>query len=157
MKLIRFSILLLIVCLVPGFTEKDTSLVIKFENIRNENGYLLVSLCDAPEQFPNQPKWKYRISKSDLKDQGNVYQIKKVVSGKYAIAIIDDENCDMVLQRNLLGIPREGYGFSNNIKPTIKGAPEFEACTFAVQEGMVTTIMIEVQYMFKDPEKNKDN
>jgi uncharacterized protein (DUF2141 family) len=31
--------------------------------------------------------------------------------GKYAIAVIHDENCNGKLDTNMFGIPKEGYGF----------------------------------------------
>jgi len=132
---------------------EETTVVIKFHNIRGEDGNILISMYDAPNQFPYQPKWKYMISKSRLMEQENRFHIKEVKSGKYAIAIFDDENCDTVMQKNFLGIPKEGYGFSNNPKPSIKGAPDFEDCTFAVSEGTENLVEIELQYLFRKPDE----
>ncbi len=131
----------------------ETTVVIQFHNIRGEEGNMLISMYDAPNQFPYQPKWKYLISKSRLMEQGNRFHIKEVKSGKYAIAIFDDENCDTVMQKNFLGIPKEGYGFSNNPKPSIKGAPAFDDCMFAVSEGAENLVEIELQYLFRKPDE----
>lgn len=149
-----FSIPVALLLLVMTSADvADTTLVIQFHNIRGETGNILISMYDAPEQFPYQPKWKYMISKARLLEQDNQYLINKVNSGKYAIATFDDENCDTVMQKNFLGIPKEGYGFSNNPKPSFKGAPSFEDCTFAVAEGTENLVEIELQYLFGKPDE----
>ena len=156
MKAIRF--LLILVALVSFTATKlaDADVIIHFFNIRGEDGNILIALYDSPDQFPGKPKWKYMISKIKLKEQGNRFPINEIKSGTYAISIIDDENCDTVMQKNFLGIPKEGYGFSNNIKPSIKGAPSFEECTFPVDEDKENIINIELQYLFKKSDEEKE-
>jgi uncharacterized protein (DUF2141 family) len=34
--------------------------------------------------------------------------------GRYAVAVIHDENLNHKLDRNLVGLPKEGFGFANN-------------------------------------------
>ncbi len=51
--------------------------------------------------------------------------------GTYAMAVYHDENDDHHLDRSLLGLPAEGYGFSNNVKPLL-GLPAFDSVTFRV-------------------------
>jgi uncharacterized protein (DUF2141 family) len=45
------------------------------------------------------------------------------------MAVIHDENMDGKLETNMLGIPTEGYGFSNDAEGT-SGAPSFSAASF---------------------------
>jgi len=149
MKAFRIPLTLLILGILSASKLPDTDVIIQFLNVRGEKGNMLISLYDAPEQFPYKPKWRYMISKTKLKEQGNKYPIREVKSGKYAIAIFDDENCDTVMQKNFLGMPKEGYGFSNNIKPSIRGAPSFEECTFPVNDGKENIVKIELQYLFR--------
>ena len=53
--------------------------------------------------------------------------------GSYAIAVIHDENDNARLD-TVLGIPREGFGFSRN--PAIGfGPPRFTAARFAIDDG----------------------
>jgi len=49
----------------------------------------------------------------------------KVPPGKYAVAVLHDENENQKLDRNFLGIPTEGFGFSNN-PPVFLSAPSFK-------------------------------
>ena len=51
--------------------------------------------------------------------------------GTYAVAVYHDENDNHHFDRTLLGLPAEGYGFSNNVKPLF-GLPSFASVTFPV-------------------------
>jgi uncharacterized protein (DUF2141 family) len=153
MKIYRIIIFLFAILFMTSTNFSETAVVIQFLNIRGEEGNILISLYDAPDQFPYQPKWKYMIAKTKLKEQGNRFLINEVKSGKYAIATFDDENCDTIMQKNFLGMPKEGYGFSNNAKPSIKGAPSFEECTFLVDEGRENIVKIDLHYLFKKPDE----
>ena len=54
--------------------------------------------------------------------------------GVYAVALFHDENADGHLNTNALGIPTEGYGFSNN--PTLYfGPPDLSRVRFALHPG----------------------
>ena len=54
-----------------------------------------------------------------------------------------DENKDGKINKNLILIPQEGYGFSNNIKPRFK-APSFKHAAFVLSND--TTIQIKLRY-----------
>lgn len=54
--------------------------------------------------------------------------------GTYAVAVFHDENNNHHLDTNFLGLPTEGYGFSNNAAISL-GPPKFEAVRIAVQPG----------------------
>ena len=54
----------------------------------------------------------------------------EIPPGTYAIGVDIDENENMKLDTNFLGIPKEQYGFSNNTKAF--GTPKFEAASFVI-------------------------
>lgn len=65
-------------------------------------------------------------------------------SGDYAIAIYHDENGDHKFNRTLIGMPAEGYGFSNDA-PTVAGLPTYSATKFTAHEG-ITPLTITMRY-----------
>ena len=91
-------------------------------------GYLMVGVYDSQATF--------------LKDEGLVDEAKLAVvanasdhhiiaifnqlmlNKKYAIAVYHEVNGNGKLDKNFLGIPTEGYGFSNNARGTF-GPPNF--------------------------------
>lgn len=59
--------------------------------------------------------------------------------GRYAIRAFVDENGNGKLDTNIVGIPLERYGFSNNARGTL-GAPGFEAAALRVDADLQTVI-----------------
>ncbi len=53
--------------------------------------------------------------------------------GTYAVAVYHDANNNHRFDRTLLGLPAEGYGFSNNVVPLI--LPSFSSVRIAVPAG----------------------
>ena len=99
-------------------------------NIRNSTGTVACALFESADGFPTE----------FLRSATNVMIIKirktqarcdfeDIPPGTYAIAVIHDENMNGKLDTNWLGIPTEGYGFSNDAKGLI-GVPSFSAASF---------------------------
>lgn len=62
--------------------------------------------------------------------------------GTYALAVYHDENANQSFDRTGIGLPAEGYGFSNN-PPTLVGLPTFRSVRLAIpRTGMLTRIQM---------------
>lgn len=66
------------------------------------------------------------------------------VPGTYALAIYHDANNNHHFDRTLIGLPAEGYGFSNDA-PTLFGPPAFSAARFTAGPGG-TRLTIHLRY-----------
>ncbi|MDQ0568864.1 uncharacterized protein (DUF2141 family) [Variovorax paradoxus] len=58
--------------------------------------------------------------------------------GRYALRVFADENGNGKLDTNLVGMPIERYGFSNDAKGN-RGAPDFEAAALNVESADLQT------------------
>ncbi len=100
-------------------------------NIRNSTGTVACALFESPDGFPAD----YLRTATNVmvikirKDQARC-DFEDIPPGTYAMAVIHDENMNGKLDTNWLGIPTEGYGFSNDAKG-VMGAPPFSAASFA--------------------------
>jgi|KBSSwiStaDraftv2_1062776.scaffolds.fasta_scaffold59714_2 uncharacterized protein (DUF2141 family) len=65
--------------------------------------------------------------------------------GHYAVAIYHDENGNRSFDRDPMGRPAEGYGFSNDA-PARMGLPEYDAVRFRVSSSG-STIRIRMTYL----------
>jgi uncharacterized protein (DUF2141 family) len=63
---------------------------------------------------------------------------------EYAIAVLQDENANCVLDKNILGVPKEGWGTSNNVTHTFK-SPEFDESKILLKEKLIT-IKLSMRY-----------
>jgi uncharacterized protein (DUF2141 family) len=68
-----------------------------------------------------------------------------VAPGAYAVAVVHDENGNGRLDRNLLGIPTEGVGASNNPVSHF-GPPKFGDARFDYSGGIVT-LSVQMHYL----------
>lgn len=65
--------------------------------------------------------------------------------GTYAFAFYHDADGDNRLDTDVVGIPQEAYGFSNNVRPGL-GAPSFASASFAVGAGETYESRLEARY-----------
>lgn len=102
---------------------------VSVEHLRSARGSLRLCLTADPDNFPN------CVDDADAETRtvpAGVHAIRfeGLPRGGYALAVIHDENDNHRLD-TFAGIPREGFGFSNN--PAIGfGAPRFAAARFAL-------------------------
>lgn len=61
--------------------------------------------------------------------------------GAYAVAVIHDVNGNRRTDTNLIGIPTEDYGFSNNARPAMR-APRFDEAAVEVKDGAPVRISV---------------
>jgi len=60
-----------------------------------------------------------------------VFRIADLPPGEYAFAAYHDENGDGVLNRNAIGLPKEAFAFSNDVRPRLR-RPSFQRTKVSV-------------------------
>jgi uncharacterized protein (DUF2141 family) len=68
-----------------------------------------------------------------------------VPAGTYAVSSFHDENGNNKLDRNSLGVPSEGYGFSNDAQGTA-GPPTFSQAQFTVDGKTDKSVEFSLNY-----------
>jgi uncharacterized protein (DUF2141 family) len=74
-----------------------------------------------------------------------ICEFKTLTAGEYAVIVFHDENLNGILDKNFLGISREGYMASNNIRPPFS-APGFKEAAFTTDPNAVKTLKITMGY-----------
>ena len=64
------------------------------------------------------------------------FEFKDLPPGDYAVMVMHDENGNGKLDSNMIGMPVEGYGFSNN--PNVMRKPTFEEARFTLPQAGAT-------------------
>lgn len=64
-----------------------------------------------------------------------------IAAGSYAVAVSHDLNGNRRTDTNLLGIPTEDWGVSNNVRPTLR-APRFDEAAVEVTDGPPRSIEV---------------
>ncbi|HIC82288.1 MAG TPA: DUF2141 domain-containing protein [Kiloniellaceae bacterium] len=125
--------------------EEGAQIEVKVENVRSSKGLITAVLYgDDPEGFLKRGQRLDRI-RVEAKEGETLLCLKAPAEGRYTVALYHDENGNKEFDRNFLGIPSEGYGFSNN--PGFRfGKPEQEETLFSVN-GSTTKVNISVLYL----------
>ncbi|HEY0130141.1 MAG TPA: DUF2141 domain-containing protein [Allosphingosinicella sp.] len=116
---------------------------ISIEKLRNRKGVLHLCLTREPAHFPDCKKDPRAVTRSAPATTGPI-RITGLAPGGYAVAIFHDENRNKKLDV-LIGIPREGFGFSRN--PVVRfGAPKFRQVLIDLRPGF-TRETVRMQYL----------
>ncbi|MEP6860968.1 MAG: DUF2141 domain-containing protein [Deltaproteobacteria bacterium] len=120
-------------------------LVVAVSALRSDQGTIRCYLYDNGEDFPDAKQHVIAAAVALPAARAGTCRFSGVTRDRdYAIVTLHDENNDNVFQKSAFGIPREGYGFSNNAKPRFS-APSFDACKFHYTSG-TQNLAIAMQY-----------
>lgn len=86
-------------------------------------------------------KERYRSAKAEVIDNKAVITITNIEKGTYAYSLFHDVNDNGKMDKNFLGIPKEPYGFSNDLKGRM-GPPAFEKAKFDLTGDLTLQISI---------------
>lgn len=120
-------------------------IIVTVENMVNVNGLLTVELySDNAEGFL---KKAGRLERERLKATRSESEICIVAPGPgtYGVALYHDENGNEKFDKNFLGIPKEGFGISNNPGFSL-GPPDFSDAAFTLGEDPVS-LTIRINYL----------
>lgn len=137
------SIRNLVLALLAGFAAASAGaadLRITIANVVPNKGELLVTLFDRAEGFPDRPAAGQPSRK--LKPEGSTVQLTfgNLAPGRWAVMVLQDFNGNGRADYNLVGLPREAYGASNNRLPKLS-PPKFEDAVVDVgAQGATITI-----------------
>ncbi len=125
--------------------EPTANLTVVVNGIQNKKGEICIGLYSQKKGFPLNTKNVAKSACTQITGNSVKQQFTGLKHGNYAVAIIDDQNGDRRLNRDFFGIPKEGFGISNNPKVSIKtGTPKFRDASFKFNGNK--TIYISMKY-----------
>ncbi len=89
------------------------ALTIHVDGFRNLKGDLGITLFTSPDGWPENNDKAYFHHGYPITGTATSVTLQ-VPAGRYSVAVLHDENKNKKLDRNFLGIPKEGFGFANN-------------------------------------------
>lgn len=112
-------------------------LKVTITGVRSDAGALMVGLYDSADKFTKAVGHAAHVALLSDKGRREGVTLRAIVGsqgigfmmlppGRYAVIVFHDQNDDGLLNKSILGIPTEGYGFSNNASGFF-GAPSFDA------------------------------
>lgn len=121
----------------------EATLKIWIKGFHSLKGSVFVGLYNRPQGFATENAFKnfsYDITGAEM-----WVAFDSLAKGNYAIAIIHDENNNHKLDQGEMGIPVEGYGFSNDARGLF-GPPDFRLAMFYFAGTTTKTVVINLLY-----------
>jgi uncharacterized protein (DUF2141 family) len=123
-------------------TPSATRLIVRVENVKSSRGLIAVTLyTDVRRKFLAKRGSLY-VGRVPARPGRTDVCIHVPRPGIYALAVYHDADSDRSFDRTSLGLPSEGFGFSNN-PPTFLGMPNFGSVRIRVpRSGVRTTVRL---------------
>lgn len=135
----------LLVGLAPAAAQaQNSSLTVNVGNLLNTRGVCRYRLFRAAPGFPMDDSKAVKTVDLPITGTTSRYVFTDLPPGTYAVSVMHDENNNHQLDTNLMGIPKEAYGTSNNVRGGVGGPPRFEPASFALRPAG-TTVAITVK------------
>ena len=120
---------------LSGQNAGTAILTIRVVGAKSDKGQIAVALFNGEARFPGDKTKAVRTLQAVIDPQTLRAQVtlNNLPRGVYAVSIFHDENMNGRLDKNVFGIPKEGYGASNNPKKSM-GPPRFADANFQLDQ-----------------------
>jgi uncharacterized protein (DUF2141 family) len=108
-------------------SSQECTLRIRVDGLRNSIGVVGIELFTSPAGWPENVNKTFRHGATPIGagERAVTAVWDKLPPGNYGVVALHDENKNQKLDRNIFGIPKEGFGFANNPRVGMS-APPFE-------------------------------
>ncbi len=128
--------------------ETKGTLTVIISGIKIPEGVIRLALFNSPDSYTSTDhsgSVAYQKAIGIIsKDGQSVIVLNNIPYGEYAIKLYQDSDNSGKFKTNLFGVPKEGYGFSNNA-PATSGAPSYDAVKFVFSKN-ISLQKINLQY-----------
>lgn len=104
-------------------------LTVKVDDIRGDKGQLMLAIYDSAAGWDGKAK-PVAAQAQPVAGDNVIFHFEGLAAGTYAVSVMHDENGNGTLDTNFVGMPVEGYGFSND--PRVMRKATFEEAAFAL-------------------------
>ena len=145
MMLIYILTLLIQFSIIGTNPVEGSSIKVEINNLKNNQGQICILLFNNSDGYPSDfDKAQSQIVIKDFEVPMEVL-IDNIKEENIVITVLHDENMNGKIDKNIFGIPTEGYGISKNPKPTTFGPPPFENAKVKMKESG-NAIQINMKY-----------
>lgn len=137
-KIIKTTSILLVLYLMTTTSAFSNQTTFKFVNITEAKGTLFMTVLKNENSFsidnPSINDTLLRTTMNITSKKDILITVSNLKPGKYVAKFFHDINNNGKLDVNVLKIPKEPYGFSNNAKGMF-GLPKYQDCIFEITKG----------------------
>ena len=116
----------------PAPSTSGVTITVVMTGLQPRGGLIGAALFASPDGFPKQHARAFRRERQPDRSAVDSLVFRDVPPGRYAIAIHHDVDGNGELAENAMGIPREPWAVSRNLRPRFS-APKFDAAAVEVR------------------------
>lgn len=121
---------------LPETLSSGSAFELVIENIPANKGEIRIAVFDSERSYKEKENPSHAVV-LPVDGDSLKWSATDLPYGEYAIAVYHDKNTNGKLDANLLGIPKEAYGFSNNARGRF-GPASWKDAHFDVTENTVS-------------------
>lgn len=125
----KLLFLLILPFLLSAGVDSTYTLTVKISGLENDKGQVILALNNEKDELVQDKTVSIKNGKCTI-------VLRNVKKGTYSFKYFHDENKDKELNTNWIGMPTEGFGFSNDAKGRF-GPPDKEDTLFKVQGNVI--------------------
>lgn len=142
--LVIFSITGLCMAALPAVANTGTATVrVAVTGAKSDDGEIGCALMSDKKRFPKKAKPEEQIWVTPSKGAA-ICLFKNVAPGSYAVSVSHDLNGNRKTDTNFLGIPKEAWGVSQNVRPGMR-APKFREAEFLVSDSETVELDVRIK------------
>lgn len=131
-------ILFVATLLFSAYVQGQGSLKLQMSGFKNDKGQAAILLFKDNVGYPDKSNLAYKTGFSGIKDGTSNFIFQAIPAGNYAVVVLHDENLNKKMDYNMLGMPNEGFGVSNNAVGAFWQIKPFDQAKIAVGKTEVT-------------------
>lgn len=140
------SIIVGFISLLLGFSNSPEKykLVIKVEGISEIKGNLGILLFNSEDGYPETSQKALRSYTIKVESESMTIELGEFTAGEYAVTLMQDKNMNGIMDKNMIGIPKEPFGFTK-LQTIPFRTPSFEETSIILAKSTTEKIkMMEI-------------
>jgi uncharacterized protein (DUF2141 family) len=122
----------------------QSKIVADISNFENDKGVCRACLFNSAASFKGESGSPFQCVQVTISNRKSQVRFNSVPAGTYAIFLFHDTNSNNKMDKNFMGIPKEGYGASQNKLP-FASAPTFDENKFSVTNNTTVHLAIKLR------------
>jgi uncharacterized protein (DUF2141 family) len=137
---------ILLTSIFPSHSLTAQNITVNISGIRAEKGQIVIGVFKDSDTYQKEEPFVNEIF-SKTKIQGEAISVQfSLEPGIYGLCLLDDENNNGKMEYNFVGMPKEGFGFSDYYHKGIT-KPKFDSFKFTLNKDQNKNITIKVRYI----------
>jgi uncharacterized protein (DUF2141 family) len=124
--------------------QAQSKIVATISNFENNKGFCRACLFNTAASFKGESGTPVQCVQVPVANNKSQLQFDNIAPGTYAVFLFHDTNGNNKMDKNFMGIPKEGYGASQNRLP-FASAPTFNDNKFMVGSNTTTQLTIKLR------------